>query len=251
MALQEEREPRIAWSIDDAARATGISKSTMRRASGLAGKRLSRSARKTSRPDVCTKRKPMRGNRRFSEFICSERKKFEIDDNNVFAYSFSHISRYRDFLSRILKRHRKTSRRFVAVYNEYLTALKPGRHTVDRHQMRQIVRRNNLIAELHMEIEVFYIFAKILLDKIAHSIEFYFGPVNKASLDSHDQLVKHLERYRAGRKLQTGEELQRFASIAGRLKRDISDFRDYQIAHEKSPRTSWFTLWDGRIFVWV
>jgi excisionase family DNA binding protein len=32
MVREEEREHRVAWSIEDAARATGISKSTMRRA---------------------------------------------------------------------------------------------------------------------------------------------------------------------------------------------------------------------------
>lgn len=93
--------------------------------------------------------------------------------------------------------------------------------------------------------EVFYLLAKIMLDKAAHAVEFYFGPVNKASLDSHDQLVKNLERYAAGRRLESGKEFQRFASMAGRLKRDVSDFRDYQIAHEKSSRTTWVTLWGG------
>ena len=36
-----------------------------------------------------------------------------------------------------------------------------------------------LTTRLHLEIESFYLFAKILLDKVAHFVEFYFGPGRK------------------------------------------------------------------------
>jgi hypothetical protein len=72
------------------------------------------------------------------------------------------------------------------------------------------------------------LFAKILLDKIARAIEFYFGTVP----DSHDDFVKHLDRYVRAKDLSLPRGFKQ--DLQG-LKREISDFRDYQIAHEKSP----------------
>jgi excisionase family DNA binding protein len=46
MALQEGREHRVAWSIEDAARAMGISKSTMRRAIAQGSLSVSRIGRR-------------------------------------------------------------------------------------------------------------------------------------------------------------------------------------------------------------
>jgi hypothetical protein len=86
------------------------------------------------------------------------------------------------------------------------------------------------------------LFAKILLDKIAHSLEFYFGQARNLSLDSHDQLAKNLISYatQKGLSLPSG-----FIALAGKLKTDISDYRDYEIAHEKSPRRMSATLLDN------
>jgi hypothetical protein len=94
---------------------------------------------------------------------------------------------------------------------------------------------------LHLDIESFYLFAKIYLDKIAHAFEFYFGPGRGKSMDSHDQLVKNFPAYAKEKGLTLPSDLM---SIATRLKSDISDYRDYEIAHEKSPRRLSGTVFD-------
>jgi hypothetical protein len=103
-------------------------------------------------------------------------------------------------------------------------------------------RRHALSVQLQLEIESFYLFAKIMLDKVAHAIEFYFGPAHKLPLDSHDDLVTKLTQYCSNRGLQPNPILLK---IAAGLKERISDFRDYQIAHEKSPRTMWVLGWSS------
>jgi hypothetical protein len=95
---------------------------------------------------------------------------------------------------------------------------------------------------LHLEIESFYLFAKILLDKIAHALEFYFGLGRKKSLDSHDGLVKNFAQYAEVKCLTLPSD---FMTIAARLKTDVSDYRDYEIAHEKSPRRMSGTVFDA------
>ena len=52
-----------------------------------------------------------------------------------------------------------------------------------------------MTGQLHLEIESYYLFSKIMLDKIVHALEFYFGQGRKKSLDSHDGLVKNSASY--------------------------------------------------------
>jgi len=95
---------------------------------------------------------------------------------------------------------------------------------------------------LQLEIESFYLFAKILLDKVAHFVEFYFGQGQGCSLVSQDQFVKNLPTHAA---LKGIKFTDRFAETMKTLKQDISDHRDYQIAHEASPKTLHGTLFDA------
>ena len=72
-------------------------------------------------------------------------------------------------------------------------------------------------------------------------MEFYFGQGRKASLDSHDDLVKNFASYAVAKGLTLPAD---FMAIAAALKKDISDYRDYEIAHEKSPRRMTSTVFD-------
>jgi hypothetical protein len=85
---------------------------------------------------------------------------------------------------------------------------------------------------IYLEIETYYLFAKILLDKAAHFVEHAFGPVRGLSLDSHDKLIRHLAAYVAARGLDCPAE---FAAEASALNRRVSHFRDYRIALMASP----------------
>ena len=87
---------------------------------------------------------------------------------------------------------------------------------------------------LAYEIEAFYLFAKILLVRIGRLVECYFGPARKCSLDSHDQLVKHIDSYLSTLQLPAApRSLKHLVEV---VKTTISDYRDYEIAHEKSDR---------------
>jgi hypothetical protein len=61
------------------------------------------------------------------------------------------------------------------------------------------------------------------------------------SLDSHDQLVKNFQGFCESKELVLSPD---FLSVANDLKTRISDHRDYQIQHEKSPRTLYATSFD-------
>jgi hypothetical protein len=169
-------------------------------------------------------------------FIADERDRFVTRDNNLFSTAFSDLVRYRRFLQRIEGRHMLISQEFVASAQAMLARLteSSGPRPMTAVDMAVLDAREELGLALQLEIESFYLFAKILLDEVARAIEFYFGPVPKLALDSHDDLTKRIERYAAQHQvtLPTG-----FTKRAEQLKSDVSDYRDQQIAHHKNPRT--------------
>src|SRR5438876_11524398 len=178
---------------------------------------------------------------KLSEFISTERERFDDEDNNRFAIGFSQISRYQLFLSLILERYEEVSQRFIENQQATQALLLPGTHKMTAEHLALHEAGVRLMAMLHLEIETFYLFAKIYLDKIAHALEFYFGQGRGQSLDSHDQLVKNFAAYAAEKSLALPADFMR---IAAALKKDISDYRDYEIAHEKSPRRLSGTVFD-------
>lgn len=168
-----------------------------------------------------------------SAFIDLERGRFRSEDNNKFAFSLSQINRYSKFTTVIFGRYKKVSEEFIANTRATQRSFLPGEHKVSDDQLLLLEESARLGILLHLEIESFYLFAKILLDKVARSIEFYFGPVRKRPLDSHDDLCKNLPVYAEQKELVLSPD---FLKLAAQLKKDISDYRDYEIAHEKSPR---------------
>lgn len=172
---------------------------------------------------------------KLNEFITKHRNRFENRDNNRFAFSFSSITRYYQFLQIIFERYTRASSEFVQNTQELQKSFKKDKSgTVNQEQSKLFERGGILSTNLHLEIESFYLFAKILLDKVARSIEFYFGATRGLSLDSHDDLAKRIEKYCVSKKIELPKD---FLSTIRELKSEISDFRDYEIAHEKNPRT--------------
>jgi hypothetical protein len=175
------------------------------------------------------------------DFIGRERTRFAVDDSNIFAFSFSKVTRHWAFLEIIRQRHKDASAAFIANSEAFRATIKPGDYTMTQEQMKLQAEGWPLSNLVHLEIESFYLFAKILLDELAHAIENYFGPARGLSLDSHDDLAKSLRAYAAAKGLTIPEEFEKSVSD---LRQRISDFRDQQIAHEKSPRTMRGTTWD-------
>ncbi|MBI2590449.1 MAG: hypothetical protein HYW33_01005 [Candidatus Blackburnbacteria bacterium] len=180
-----------------------------------------------------------------SKFIDSERNRFENRHDNMFSFVFSDILIYYDYLQIILERYQPLSLEFVKNTKEMHESIKIHSGTMDAQQMKLMGEGRKITKHLHLEIESFYLFAKILLDKISQAIQFYFGPARSLSLASHDKLTKHIENYAKTKALSLSSEL--FETIK-KLKSDISDFRDYQIQHieeYRQGRVARGTAFDG------
>jgi len=167
----------------------------------------------------------------WASFVGQERERFVVEDSNLFAFSFSKVSVYRADLDFILERYKQSSAEFIGDTQARQERIKQG------SQDRTDSLRNSwpLQQKLHLDVESFYIFAKILLDHIARAIQFYFGQAQGVSLQLHDRLAKFIERYASAKGLDTVP--QSLLSLIKELKAKICDYRDKQIEHENSPRT--------------
>ncbi len=185
--------------------------------------------------------------KRINDFIGSERNRFETKTDNTLSLTFSEISHYLQYLYILSVEYEQISKLFMtnskALQNTFKNQVGSNPITVEQEAL--YAKNREITTRLHLKIESFYLFAKILLDKISVSLEYYFGSQRSLSLNSHDQLTKNIERYikAKGITLSAG-----FVDEVKKLKVDISDFRDYQIQHvspERRGRLVRATMWDG------
>lgn len=176
------------------------------------------------------------------DFIMNER--FKYADINVFANNFGPTSRYYEFLLIILGRYKEADKRLVAVHEEErkLRPTQAGITRVTPEQGRLMEESNRLTTLVHLEIESFYLFAKVFLDNVARFFYVYFGQERGVGLKSHDDLSKHHKKYFKAKGLVISEGLSESLTL---LKESICDYRDKKIAHELSLRGIKATMWSG------
>lgn len=179
----------------------------------------------------------------FTDFIQSERSHYAGEDNNLFAFALGQAARYHGFLTIIASRFEAASKSFIECHSAFRAALPEGVAEMADEQIALLRRSWALQSELHLEVESFYLFAKILLDKLAQFLGHYFGPAHGCSLSSHNKLAKNLPVY-VERKALTIDPS--FPKAAAGLKSQIAHFRDKQIAHHQNPRTVVGTTWSAQ-----
>lgn len=92
------------------------------------------------------------------------------------------------------------------------TTDKPGTHPVGPELAALHEAAITLGAEVHLQIESYYLFAKIILDDVARAIEYHFGAAGGLPLDSLDDLARSLAQYSAQKDITVAPEL--IAAIA-------------------------------------
>ena len=144
----------------------------------------------------------------------------------------------------IINRYEEANKGWAAVHEEerMLMPAKAGISRVTPEQGRLMVKSNELTTQLHLEIESFYMFAKVFLDNVARFLWVYFGQERRVGLESHDALAKEHKKYFEAKDLVVPEGLSESIAL---LKKNICDYRDKKISHELSLRTQKATAWSG------
>lgn len=163
-------------------------------------------------------------------YLVSQQGRFTTNGVNHFNNGVRRIIRYLKFLDFIVERHGPPSDALRARMDNstHLIIGTPPPFMVE------LVEHQRQLDLAHLDIESYYLFSKILLDWVARWVEYHYGQGQKASLDSHDQLTKNIEMYAAQRGLTPVPDA--LLTAMRTLKKDIADYRDYQIAHPKNFR---------------
>jgi len=129
------------------------------------------------------------------KFTHDERWHYSASDQNYFAIALLQVGKYYDFLLLIKERFDPSAKEFVQINEDLQKAIPPGISQVPTQQAELLDKSFYLQKTIVLDIESFYVFAKILLDKLARFIEQYFGQAKGCSLRSHDRFVKSFAKY--------------------------------------------------------
>lgn len=178
-----------------------------------------------------------------ADFVSTERNQYITHDGNLFASSLGEALRYYNFLLIVADRYKQTTRKFVSNSKKTWKLTPPqtsGPIPMTYKQIRLMEERSRLSTLIHLEIESFYMFANIFLDKIALFIQNYFGPEQGVPLSSHHKWQENHKQFRLAKDLTYP---QGFSESIIFLKEHISRYRNRQIVHMESQRVTRAIAW--------
>ena len=173
-------------------------------------------------------------------FRDKERWQYSDMDQNMFAVAIGQINRYYEFLLIVKARYDSETKYFIQMNPFPREGVQEGIRQVTTDEFDKMIQSSALQANIQLDIESFYVFAKVTLDKIAQFCETYFGNQRGCTFKSHDNLVKYFSRYTEAKGLSfpTG-----FLELSQKLKDLVSEYRDKHIAHHKNPRRMVGIIW--------
>jgi hypothetical protein len=106
--------------------------------------------------------------------------------------SFGHILRGYRYLELIHERHVPTAKHYKELLAKLLGRMDPafegGSISYDDEMATMDADMGDLLDVAHVDLETFYLFAKIVLERTAQYVELYFGSEPKLSVRTHDKL---------------------------------------------------------------
>ena len=175
------------------------------------------------------------------EFIGRERARFE--DSNVFTLGLGHVSRYYRFLNIIYGRYTELSAQCMEnTWRQMELCKTQGSGPVGPDLLQLNIEAQGLHDRLHLEIESFFMFGTVFLDRAACFIEWYFGRLPVGRINSHRQLKNKLSDYVSAKDLILP---QFFKDSIDLLEDSLAEFRDKEIVHDRSPRSMHMTQFNA------
>ena len=146
---------------------------------------------------------------RFEEFAVSERNLYSGEDNNRVGLALAQVGRYLRFVAITEDRYLQVSREVAKKFWESIEATKgqSGTRTLTKKEIAELEEDGRRSLLLHYEIESFFLFSKILLDKCAQFVEDYFGGERGLSRQPHREWCKVLNEYVKAKKLNVPDEM--------------------------------------------
>jgi len=113
--------------------------------------------------------------------------------------SFGHILRGYRYLELIHERHVPTAKHYKELLSQLIARMDPafegGAITYDAEMATMDADMGDLLDVAHVDLETFYLFAKIVLERAAQYVELYFGSEPKLSIRTHDRLRANFSEF--------------------------------------------------------
>ena len=183
------------------------------------------------------------GFRRLHDFFQSRLRHPDTDTFNLLNTSIGAWLRYYGFLQIVRARYQQATVEFVEAMQRQYEARKSepsGSRPVTPEELAEMQRTTEIGNRLHLEIESFYIFANILLDRIASTFRFYFW---KKPQWNHRQLTSHMERICTKKQLTVTPNC--ILQMPADLEKQIVSYRNTRIEHVEEPRLQFATMWNS------
>jgi hypothetical protein len=171
----------------------------------------------------------------------AEREHYASDSANRLVASWQQAAKYYEYLEVVVGRHATESQQLVSSLASVDNSLHGRSGDMSPEQVALIRASGRLSILVHLEIESYYTFAKILLDKLALVIQDYFGAERGHSLVSHDKLRKGIVNFAEKKRLALPSDL---VLLLDELQRRVVDYRDKQINHSYNQRLLRYTIFD-------
>jgi hypothetical protein len=149
-------------------------------------------------------------------------------DAGTFVGSVNQVLRYWDFLQQICVQHAKTTATYRAVHEKVMGEARRAKAGEVRPLSTAQQKMFALFPCLDLEVQSFYLFAKIMLGAVAQVIAHYFGGAPRCRLDSHDKFRKSFAIYQQAKMLIVPDG---FIGMLASLQERIVDHRDKQYEH--------------------
>jgi hypothetical protein len=178
-----------------------------------------------------------------NNFFHFERARFDERDGEILAAYAQQLAELVGYLEITANDYEEATVAYRAILDRWLPVQEAVKErtggtaftddlTADELALHDEVGVNGLT--VYLRIETFYVFAKILLDRLARLIPHYFGHADGVPLSKHRQLPTALPAFAERKGLTLPPAL---TEQADELQRRISDYRDKTITHGHSPRT--------------
>jgi hypothetical protein len=117
--------------------------------------------------------------------------------------AFGHIVRGYRYLELIHARHVPTAKRYKELLAQLIARMDPafdgGAIAYDDEMAAMDEEMGDLLDVAHVDLETFYMFAKIVLERVAQYVELYFGSEPKLSIRTHDKMRANFDEFRSRR----------------------------------------------------
>jgi hypothetical protein len=186
---------------------------------------------------------------RFHKFAEERLRHPDTLTTNILNASLNAWYRYYRFLQILIARYTQTAVAYVEALlqeNERIWAQakkadeagQPATWPVTREELTEMRRMAEIALTLHLEIESFFVFANILLDRVASACRYYFW---KRADWNHWQLTHNLEKVCAKKGLHMPD--LGLLKMPSELGAKIVAYRNTRVEHVEEPRLHYATMW--------